>query len=209
MTSRTNRGSNARTLLLWLAGAVVVIGLVAVVLSGAGSSGSTHPDLLGAPVVTGDSLAPFAPGASDAEAGRPVPAVVGADFAGNPVSIENDGKAKMIIFLAHWCPNCQAEVPQVVSWLAQNQVPDDVELVTVATSISRVRENFPPSDWLERENWPLPVILDSSASAVGNAYGVSAYPMWAMVDADGNLVTRISGAGQVDLDLWTTALSGS
>ncbi len=211
MTSRSNApsSSNAKTLLIWLAGAVVVIGLVAVVLTGAGSSGTDHPDLLGAPVVTGDRLDPLLSGQADTEAGSAAPAVVGADFDGTPVRIENNGKAKMIIFLAHWCPNCQAEVPEVVHWLAANEVPADVEIISVATSISRTRENFPPSDWLERENWPVPVILDSSSSAVGNAYGVSAFPIWAMVDAEGNLVTRISGAGQVDLDLWTTALSTS
>lgn len=209
MTSRSKApsGSNAKTLLIWLGGAIAVIGLVAVVISGAGSSGTDHPDLQGAPAVTGDGLAPFVTGQADTEAGNPIPEVRGADFDGTPVTIENNGKAKLIVFLAHWCPNCQAEVPEVVSWLAQNEVPADVEIITVATSISRTRENFPPSDWLERENWQLPVILDSSSSEVGVAFGASAFPIWAMVDADGNLVTRITGAGQVDLTLWTTALS--
>lgn len=211
MTSRssTQKSSNAKTLLLSLAGAVAVIGLVAVVISGAGSSSTTDPDLQGAPTVTGERLAPFASGQSDAEAGKPTPAVAGADFDDTPVSIENNGKAKLIVFLAHWCPNCQAEVPEVVDWLAENTLPDDVEMIAVATSISRTRANYPPSDWLERENWPTPVILDSTSSEVGNAFGVTAFPLWAMVDSDGNLVTRLSGAGQVDLDLWTTALSGA
>ncbi len=209
MTSRSNTqtGSNAKTLLIWLGGAVAVIGLVAVVISGAGSSGSEHPDLQGAPVVTGDSLTPLVSGQADPEAGQPVPEVRGADFDGTPVTIENNGKAKMIIFLAHWCPNCQAEVPEVVSWLAQNQLPADVEMIAVATSISRTRANFPPSDWLDSENWPVPVILDSPSSSVGVAYGASAFPIWAMVASDGTLVGRITGSGQVDLDVWTTALS--
>ncbi|MDH3540135.1 MAG: TlpA family protein disulfide reductase [Acidimicrobiia bacterium] len=209
MTSRskTQSGSNAKTLLIWLGGAIAVIGLVAIVVSGGTSSGSDHPDLQGAPTVTGERLARFVTGQADAEAGKPVPEVRGADFDGTPVTIENNGKAKLLLFLAHWCPNCQAEVPEVVDWLAQNEVPADVEIMAVATSISRTRDNFPPSDWLERENWPLPVILDSPSSEVGIAFGASAFPIWAMVDADGNLVTRISGAGQVDLNLWTTALS--
>jgi thiol-disulfide isomerase/thioredoxin len=209
MTSRSKpqSGSNAKTLLIWLGGAIAVIGLVAIVVSGGTSSGTDHPDLQGAPVVTGDRLAPLVAGQADTEAGNPVPEVRGADFDGTPVSVENNGKAKLIVFLAHWCPNCQQEVPEVVDWLAQNEVPADVEIITVATSISRTRDNFPPSDWLDREDWPLPVILDSSSSEVGVAFGASAFPIWAMVDADGNLVTRITGAGQVDLSLWTTALS--
>jgi len=211
MTSRnTSNTSHAKTLLIWLGGVVAVIGLIAVVLASGGSSesGADHPDLQGAPAVTGDSLAPLAQGAhTDPESGSPVPTVVGADFSDESVSIENNGKAKMIIFLAHWCPNCQAEVPEVTRWLAENEVPDNVEIISVATSISRGRENFPPSDWLEDENWPVPVLLDSAISEVGVAYGVSLFPLWAMVDPDGNLIQRISGAGQVDMSFWTSTLA--
>jgi thiol-disulfide isomerase/thioredoxin len=211
MTSRsTSNSSNAKTLLIWLGGAVVVIGLIAVVLSSGASPGGAadHPDLQGAPVVTGHSLEPLAQGVQvDPEAGSPVPTVVGADFESNPVSIDNNGKAKMIIFLAHWCPNCQAEVPEVTRWLAENEVPDNVEILSVATSITRGRDNFPPSDWLEDENWPVPVLLDSATSEVGVAYGVSLFPLWAMVGPDGNLIQRVSGAGQVDMSFWTSTLA--
>ena len=210
MTSRTDtqNSSNAKTLLIWLGGAVVVLGLVALVVSGAGGSGDTHPDLQGAPTVSGDPLVPLPSGAtSDPATGNPVPTVVGADFDGNPVSIENNGKAKMVIFLAHWCPNCQEEVPEVTAWLEQNTLPDNVEIVSVATSINRTRDNFPPSDWLKGEGWPVPVVLDSAASEVSVAYGVGAFPLWAMVDADGNLITRITGSGQIDLGFWAEALS--
>jgi thiol-disulfide isomerase/thioredoxin len=211
MTSRnTSNSSNAKTLLIWLGGAIGVIGLVAVVLASGTSSGggADHPDLQGAPVVSGDSLAPLAQGANtDPESGKPIPIVVGEDFDGTPVSIENNGKAKMIIFLAHWCPNCQAEVPVVARWLEENEVPDNVEVISVATSITRGRDNFPPSDWLEDEDWPVPVVLDSATSEVGVAYGVSLFPLWAMVDAEGNLIQRISGAGQVDMAFWTQTLA--
>ena len=210
MTSRsdTQNSSNAKTLLIWLGGAVAVLGLVALVVAGAGGSGETHPDLQGAPTISGDPLVPLQSGAtSDPAAGSPVPTVVGADFDGNPVSIENNGKAKMIIFLAHWCPNCQEEVPEVTAWLAENPLPDNVEILSVATSINRTRDNFPPSDWLKGEGWPVPVVLDSAASEVSVAYGVGAFPLWAMVDADGNLITRITGSGQIDLGFWAEALA--
>ncbi|MGI9648030.1 MAG: TlpA family protein disulfide reductase [Acidimicrobiia bacterium] len=211
MTSRsTSNSSNAKTLLIWLGGAIGVIGLVAVVLASGTSSGggADHPDLQGAPVVTGEALAPLTQGAvSDPESGSPVPEVAGADFDDEPVSIENNGKAKMIIFLAHWCPNCRAEVPEVTQWLAANEVPENVEIISVATSITRGRENFPPSDWLQDEDWPVPVVLDSAISEVGVAYGVSLFPLWAMVDPDGNLIQRISGAGQVDMAFWTQTLA--
>ncbi len=208
MTSRSNSSSNAKTLLLWLGGAVVVIGLVALVVGGNSSSaGSDHPDLQGAPVVTGDSLPRFVSAQSDSAIGSPVPEVTGADFDGNPVRIENNGKAKMILFIAHWCGFCQAEVPEVTAWLAANSVPDNVEFISVATSVDRLAVNFPPSDWLEREDWPVPVILDSAASEAYVAYGAGGFPFWAMVDPQGNLLARISGQGQANLTDWTTILS--
>lgn len=212
MTSRTQNSSNAKTLLIWLGGAVAVIGLVAVVVSGAGSSGggASHPDLQGDPQINGEFLAPLTSGATaDPAAGSQVPTVVGADFDGNPVSIEDNGKAKMIIFLAHWCPNCQAEVPEVTRWLEENSLPDNVEIISVATSINRARDNFPPSAWLEGEDWPVPVVLDSAGSEVGVAYGVSAFPLWAMVDSEGKLITRITGAGRVDLAFWADTLAAA
>ena len=208
MTSRSKNSSNAKTLLIWLGGAVLAIGLVAIVIGGNSSSaGSDDPDLQGDPVVTGDSLPQFRPSQDDSAIGSLIPEVVGADFDGNPVSIENNGKAKMIVFLAHWCQFCQAEVPELTAWLAANEVPDNVELIAVATSIDRLKDNFPPSEWLERENWPAPVILDSAASEAYRAYGAGGFPFWALVGPDGTLLARASGAGQVNLTDWTTILS--
>ncbi|MDH3605895.1 MAG: TlpA family protein disulfide reductase [Acidimicrobiia bacterium] len=211
MTSRTQNSSNAKTLLIWLGGAVAVIGLVAVVISGAGGSsgGADHPDLQGDPVVTGDFLQQFPSTGVENSAGSPVPEVSGVDFDGNPVSIVKNGKPKMLLFLAHWCPHCRDEVPEVQAYLETNTIPDEVDFISVATSIDRGRVNFPPSSWLEGENWSVPVILDSAGSEAYVAYGAGAFPFWAMVDADGNLITRVSGAGQVDLAAWSALLADS
>ena len=38
-------------------------------------------------------------------------------FDGTPVEIAPDGKAKLVVFLAHWCPHCRAEV-QTPNWPA-------------------------------------------------------------------------------------------
>ena len=38
----------------------------------------------------------------------------------------------MVVFLAHWCPHCQAEVPELVE-LAKEGVFDGVDVTAVAT----------------------------------------------------------------------------
>ena len=54
-----------------------------------------------------------------------------------------------------------------------------------------------PSAWLRKEKWPTEVLLDSEDYAAANAYGLSAFPFYVLVDGDGKVVERFSG--EVDL----------
>ena len=46
--------------------------------------------------------------AEDPAVGMTIPTVTGTDFDGNDITITgDDGKAKVIVFVAHWCPHCQ------------------------------------------------------------------------------------------------------
>lgn len=178
---------------------VVAIALIAVVVLTFDSGGSS--DEVGSPEVTGDFLARLPDNAADPAVGSPIPEVVGADFDGNPVSITNDGNAKIIIFLAHWCPHCQNELPIVSEWLTTDPLPDGVDIYAVATGISRTRDNYPPSAWFEREGWDAPVIVDDAGSSVGLAFGLPAYPFWVFTDGDGNVLARVTGGiATSDLD---------
>lgn len=148
----------------------------------------------GDPVVTGESLPVLVDPAADPAVGTAAPEVTGADFEGNPVAITDDGEAKIIVFLAHWCPVCQNEVPWATEWLESTDLPDGVAFYSVATSITPARDNYPPSSWLEREGWPAPVVVDDDADSVGSAFGLSAYPFWVAVDAGGTVFGRASGS---------------
>jgi thiol-disulfide isomerase/thioredoxin len=189
-----------KNILLWSIGGIVMIGIIVVVVSGVSETADNLTDSQAEVEVTGEWLVPYQQGFETA-AGAPIPEVSGTGLDGEPVSITNNGKAKAIVFLAHWCPNCQAEVPELVQWLNTNDVPDNVEIIGVATAISRIRSNYPPSDWLESEGWDVPTLLDDSDSTVSLAYGGLAFPGWAFVNADGTLSTRITGAGAVDLNV--------
>src|SRR4051794_31677217 len=165
--------------------AVVVLGValavVAVVASRGGSNGAGTVVGTGAsklqqarPVsVTGAPLTAFASASSDTAVGRAAPELRGQSFAGEAVSVLGDGAPKVVIFLAHWCPHCQKEVPVVTQYLGVHPLPTGLQLRAVATSTSADRPNFPPSSWLEREHWPVPTMADDGAGTAADAYGLT------------------------------------
>lgn len=212
MTSKTQRPAPATPqgrklpLGMILGGLLTVLLIVTVFLTLDG--GEAAADEYGDPRITG-GLATLIDPATDPAIGTPAPEVAGAGFDATEVSITDDGNAKIILFLAHWCPHCQDEVPWVTEWLNAGNLPENVDFYSVATSIDRSRENWPPSDWLEREAWPAPVIVDDQADSVADAFGLSAYPFWVFVNADGTIAGRVSGGLSVaTLDSAAVSLSG-
>ncbi len=184
--------------ILPIAGGVVAVALVVTVLATFGTSDSEAAEI-GEPVVTGSALPLAADGSSDAAIGLRIPEVRGADFDGNPVVITpDDGRVKMLLFIAHWCPHCQFEVPVVQDFVEAGNLPAEIDIYSIATGISPTRENYPPSEWLEREEWNVPVVVDDAASTIGRTFGLSAYPFWVFVDDQGNVLGRISG--RIDAD---------
>lgn len=165
------------------------IALIATVLLTMSDTSSEFGDVS----ASGTALPMYSDG-FDAAVGLPAPAITGNDFAGNEVRIDPaDGRPKMLIFLAHWCEHCQAEVPVVVDWLAAGNKPDGLDIYAVATSTNSSRANYPPSKWLEREGLDLPTIVDSREYLAGNAYGLTAFPYWVLVAPDGTVVFRTAG----------------
>ena len=153
------------------------------------------------------ALARFDPAAADPALGAVMPPLAGVDFDGSPIEVQADGRAKLVFFLAHWCPHCQREVPIVQEWMDAGNLPDGVDLVSVATAIDATRPNFPPDAWLEREGWTAPVIVDASGE-IAERFGLSAFPFWVMVDAEGRVVGRASGVLEpAQLDVISGALA--
>jgi thiol-disulfide isomerase/thioredoxin len=142
--------------------------------------------------VDGDELGRFTTTDDDASVGQLAPVIEGRDRDGDELTAPEAGRATIMLFVAHWCPHCQAEAPVVQQWVDDGGLPDDVELVTVTTSIDESRPNYPPSDWLTDEGWTSPTIADADGHAA-EAYGLSAFPYWVVVDADGRIVLRTTG----------------
>jgi len=177
-----------------LIGAFVVMAGVAVVVAlAAGTSDKAAvSSQTGNVEVAGRGLPPFANGATDAALGLPAPDLRGAGFDGKGITVTADGTPKLLIFVAHWCPHCQAEVPRVVDWLAGG-APQDVRFVAVSTGVDANRPNYPPSSWLEREGWTIPTIADDVDGTAGHAFGLTGYPYFVAVTKDGTVAARASG----------------
>ena len=174
-----------------------VVGLALVVVLAIAIAGEEPVDAsigFGNPVVTGDPLPIFNPtAAADPVTGLAAPSAVGADWEENEVKIEADGRSKIIVFLAHWCPHCQAEVPVIQTWLDGGNLPDDVDMYSIVTSTDRLRPNWPPQDWLEDEGWTVPAIMDDEIGTIAVNYGMSGTPFYVVLDGDNNVIRRASG----------------
>jgi len=144
--------------------------------------------------VTGTPLPQFDGTAStDPAVGAAAPELRGASFDGRPVTIANDGKPKAVMFITHWCPHCRREVPVVERWLKGGGLPSGVELDSVSTSVSPQGPNYPPSAWLAKAGWTVPVLADDSRSTAASAYGLTSFPYFVLVDGKGKVVARASG----------------
>lgn len=175
-------------------GIVLLLGVVAIVLSmGDGDSPADATEQ--APVnVEGDALAPLPEGGEDPSVGGPAPTVSGVDWTDQPVRIDPGEDGPMgIVLLAHWCPHCQEEVTEMSEWLAEEGTPEGVTLRAVSTLTDQQRPNYPPSTWLEGEDWPIRTLMDDEDSTVAEAYGLTATPYWVFVDGEGDVVARAAG----------------
>jgi len=183
---------NTTGIILGAAGGLVVVLLIAAVVFGNTEVGAEY----GEPTVEGQRLPLMPPNQSiDVTAsGFPAPNVEGQDFNGDTVTVDNgDGRAKGIVFLAHWCEFCQQEVPNVQAWVDETGGDPDVDLYSVSTSMSSGRDNYPPSSWLEGEGWTAPVIRDDAENTVLIDYGAGGFPYWVFVNSDGTVALRTSG----------------
>ena len=143
--------------------------------------------------IIGDSLPEFA-GENDNNIARGLsaPTFSGPNQNSEIVSLEKNGNAKALLFLAHWCGYCQTEVPVIQNLINTVGVPSGVEIIAIATSIDRGRENYPPQKWLSDEGWSETQIYDLNRE-IGTAYGINAFPYWVFLDKDLNVVVRQTG----------------
>lgn len=190
--SRPQQGGR-RTALLWVLGGVV--GLALIVWMAVSIVGDTlDPSIaFGEVTVEGTPLPFLADPAADPTLGFTAPTVTGTDFDGSTHTVGPDGRPKILIFLAHWCPHCQAEVPEVQAWLDSGALPAEVDFYSFAVMSDHLRPNWPPQEWLDEEGWTPPVIMDDEQGSVVEAYGMRGTPFYVVLDGENRNIGRFSG----------------
>jgi cytochrome c biogenesis protein CcmG, thiol:disulfide interchange protein DsbE len=151
--------------------------------------------------VHGDSL-PALEGSdveSDPARGMTAPVVSGENFDGNPVRIDAaaDGPT-LAVFLAHWCPHCNREVPRINELRDQGAFPADLNIVGVSTGVRPDQPNWPPSQWFRDMDWTYPVVADGidferETFIAADAYGLDVFPFMVLIGGDGNVLGRWAG----------------
>ena len=193
----SSSGPSPRVIAGIVVGIAVVLALVAVLLR-SGTDGSASDTTaegsveIGSVRIEGQTLVPHVEGPSDAGTGARAPQLVGTGFDGQPLSIAPGTEPMVVVFVAHWCPHCQAEVPLLAAW-ASGGVRNGVAVRAVSTSTTSERPNYPPSAWLAREGFTIPTLADDAKSSAASAYGLTSFPYFVAMDAKGNVVARVSG----------------
>ena len=131
----------------------------------------------------------------DAAIGAQAPTITASHFDNTETTIDfADGQPRVVLFFAHWCPHCQEEVRTLVERFESEGLRDDVDIVAVSTSVDEGAPNYPPSRWFLAEEWPVPVLRDSANNDLAASFGLSGFPYTVVIDADGTVVARQSGA---------------
>jgi cytochrome c biogenesis protein CcmG/thiol:disulfide interchange protein DsbE len=214
----------------WIVGAlaIVLVVIAGIAIVGGGSdNGSTNDaadggsEVTNAPgestvgeyqpvTYTGDALPMLeesvpAPGTDPAE-GAMAPVLKGFAFNGMEMTVKPAGKPVLLVFLAHWCPHCNAEIPRLIEWQESGQMPESLVVIGVATGSRDDQPNWPPSQWLVDMEWPWGVLADSESQDAAVAMGVGGYPGLVLLDGDGTVLARRSGEASVsELNDWVAA----
>ena len=204
--SERNAPTSTRWVWIGIAAVVVVVGVLAFVFTRSDESsaggGAVTPagDVvpsgrvdIGSVEIVGTNLPELATSGADPAVGQVIPTIAGQTFDGTPLTIGPSGEPTIIMVVAHWCPHCQREVPFLQSWLTTNGAPQGVRLVAIATSNDSGKPNYPAGQWLVREKWTVPTMVDDKASDGAQALGVTGFPYFIVVDAQGRVIERTSG----------------
>jgi len=154
--------------------------------------------------VEGDPLDPFEGSLDDLAVGKAAPVISGESFDRTPITIggptaagfaATSGNATLVVFLAHWCPHCNDEIPELLALDEAGDLPEGLDIVGVSTAVDAAAENYPPSEWVDAKGWKWQMMADDEELNAIKAYGGTSFPFSVVLDADGNVLARRAGSG--------------
>lgn len=152
------------------------------------SAGETQPV-----TVVGDPLPTLPDAGSDPAVGATPPTLQGFTFDGSPISVAPTDGPLMVVFLAHWCPHCNREIPRLLAWRDSGAMPKDLKVIGITTAVAADRDNYPPSTWIKDKLWTWPVLADSPGDEAYRAFGLRSYPSFVIIGSDGKVKLRAAG----------------
>lgn len=167
--------------------------------SGSAPADTTEPTGTGQfaetwPVTVSSALVDLPSSGPDPAVGQPAPTLSGFSFDGTPITVDPSKGPVLLVFLAHWCPHCNREVPELNAWRDSGEVPADLQVIAVTTAVTPGQAHYPPSTWIYDEmGWTWPVLADSPTNDAALAFGVSGFPFSAIIGTDGTVLARTSG----------------
>lgn len=192
-SAKGSGGSNRFVVALVAVAVVAFVGVVAVL------SVNERADLptlasFSAPVdVQGEALLPYDEGSDPTAGVAPSPVITARTLDDVEMTLGAPGKAQVLVFLAHWCPVCDQELPVLRNVIEAGGVPEDVEVIAVLTGLDPGRPNWPPDAWLRDAGVDVVAVRDDVGDPLMRAFGLRAYPAWAVIDADGTIQARRQG----------------
>ncbi len=150
-------------------------------------------------IIEGEFLPDLVDPHTDESVGMPIPSLIGENFDGDVVAVRpTDGVATLVVFLAHWCPHCNNEIPEINRIRDAKAWPSGLRVVGVSTAVAPQRPNFPPQRWLAEKDWTYDVIADAydanrSTFIAAEAFGVTGFPFMVLIDESGLIRGRWGG----------------
>ncbi|MHB8681262.1 MAG: TlpA family protein disulfide reductase [Acidimicrobiales bacterium] len=131
--------------------------------------------------------------------GHAAPAVAGTTLTGQPFALSSlRGRWVVVNFFASWCPPCQQEEPELVTFAFEHGAATDAALVGVAyDDASSSARSFLTSSGA---TWPA---VSDPGGQIALDFGVRAPPETFLVSPDGIVVAHLDGAvTAAGLDYW-------
>lgn len=149
--------------------------------------------------VTGDPLAPYDSSIDDIAVGTAAPVVGGQSFDGSEIVIgAPTDNPTLVVFLAHWCPHCNDEIPELLALEEEGRLPEGLDVVGVSTAATEGQDNYPPSEWIVEKGWQWPTMADDEVGTAITVFGGTSFPFAVVLDADGTVLARRAGSATGD-----------